>query len=242
MSTTTPTPAPSGNGSTISDPVIAALVDILKAGTSKDILALQVALIKRLLLQGDVSPSRIKPPQNVTEFGGQINLLTELGLTTVRTEAICAALGVAPPQLVDTIMNGSQISPSFNSPSNPPPTNSTSLVMSGLGILYTPSTTGRVKVTAQATIANSTAGDGGEIQISFGTGSPPSNGDVLTGTQAGNLAQSISPTANNAFTVTAFALVTNLTVGTQCWFDLAYAAINGGNATVSNVTMIVEEF
>ncbi|MGI0090123.1 MAG: hypothetical protein ACREBS_00295 [Nitrososphaerales archaeon] len=244
MSATTPTPAPSGNGSTsaISDPIIAALVEILKTSTSPDMLSLRVALIRRLLLQGDVSPSRIPSPRNITEIGGYINLLTDLGQTTVRTEALSSALGVAPPQVVDTIMNGSQNAPSLANPANPLSTSSMSPVMSGLGVLYTPSSTGRLKVTVQGTIANSTAGDGGEIQISFGTGPWPANGNPLTGTQAGNIAQSISPTANNAFTVTTFALITNLTVGTQYWFDLAYGAINGGNATVSNITMIIEEF
>jgi hypothetical protein len=238
----TPTPAPSKNGSSISDPIIAALVKILETGTSPQILALQVALLRRLLLQGDVSPSRIPAPRNISEIGGYINLLTDLGLTSTRTESIAAALGVAPPQVVDTIMNGSQTAPSMSNPADPAPTSSTTMVMAGLSVLYTPSLTGRVKVTVQATIANTNAGDGAEVQISFGTGIPPANDAVLAGSQAGTVAQSISPTANAAYTVTAFAVMTSLTVGTQYWFDLAYASIGGGDATISNITFLIEEF
>lgn len=237
----TPTPAPS-NGSKITDPVIAALVNILQTGTSPQILALQQALLKRLLLQGDVSYSRIPAPRNISEVGGYINLLTDLGLVSTRTESISAALGVAPPLVADTIMNGSQISPSMNTPADPAPTSSTTMEMAGLGVLYTPSLTGRVKVTVQATIANATADDGGEIQISYGTGTPPANAAALAGSQGGSIAQSTSPTANAAYTVTAFAVMTSLTVGTQYWFDLAYASIAGGAATISNITILIEEF
>jgi hypothetical protein len=239
-----PTPAPgsSGSSSDISDPVIAALVNILQTGTSPEMLALQTALIKRLLLQGDVSPSRIPAPRNISEVGGYINLLTDLGLNSTRTESIAAALGVAPPQIVDTILNGSRVSPTMSTPTDPAPTSSTTMVMAGLGVLYTPSLTGRVKVTVQATIANDTADDGGEIQISFGTGTAPANHDALAGAQAGSVAQSASPTANSAYTVTAFAVTAGLTVGTQYWFDLAYASTDGGDATVSNITFLIEEF
>ncbi len=217
-------------------------MNILATGTSPQVLALQQALLKRLLLDGSVLPSRIPPPKNISEVGGYINLLTDLGLTQTRTDSVAAALGVAPPQIVDTIMNGSQISPSMNNPPDPPPTASTTPVMAGLGVLYTPSLTGRVKVTIQATIANDTANDGGDVQISFGTGPAPANAAALAGSQAGAVAQSISPTAKAAYTVTAFAVMTGLMVGTQYWFDLAYSSIGGGNATVSDVTILIEEF
>jgi hypothetical protein len=239
----TPTPPPSGSGSTdITDPVIAALINIIATGTSPQVLALQQALLRRMLLEGDVIPSRIPAPRNISEVGGYINLLGTLGQTTVRTEVLASALGVAAPQLVDTILGGSQVSPSVNNPADPAPTTSTTPVMAGLKVLYTPGTTGRVKVTVQATMANATAGDGGTLQLSFGTGKAPTNGDALTGTQAGTVAQSVSPTAKSAFTVAAFAIVTGLTVGTECWFDLAYAAVTGGTLAVSNVTIIIEEF
>jgi hypothetical protein len=224
------------------DPIIAALVNIIQTGTSPQILAIQQALLRRLLLEGNVGLSRIPAPRNITEFGGYLNLLDAMGQTTVKTEAVSSALGVAPPQVVDTIMNGSQINPLFNNPANPAPTTSQTLVMSGLGVLYTPILTGRVKVTVQATLTNSTLGDGGEVQISLGKGTAPSNNAALTGQQVGAVAQSISPIANAAYTITAFAVQNSLTVGTQYWFDLAYAAINGGSLQLSNITFIIEEF
>jgi hypothetical protein len=234
------TPPPSSTGGV--DPVIAALVNIIQTGTSPQVLAIQQALLRRLLLEGNVGLSRIPAPRNITEFGGYLNLLDSMGQTTVKTEAVSSALGVAPPQIVDTIMGGSQINPSISNPADPASTASQTPVMSGLGVLYTPIMTGRVKVTVQATLSNLTSGDGGEVQISFGTGSPPQNGDLLVGKQVGAKAQSISPAANAAYTITAFAVISSLVVGTQSWFDLAYATINGGSLQLSNITVIIEEF
>ena len=83
---------------------------------------------------------------------------------------------------------------------------------------------------------------GAKSKYLWATGTAPSNSAALTGTQVGAVAQSISSTANAAYTVTAFAVQNSLIVGTQYWFDLAYAAINGGSLQLSNITVIIEEF
>lgn len=77
--------------------IVAALVNIIQAGTSPEILAMQQQLLQRLLQEGDVVPSRLPAAQNITEVGGYINLLGDLGRGDIQMELIASALGVAPP-------------------------------------------------------------------------------------------------------------------------------------------------
>jgi hypothetical protein len=86
--------------------IVAALVNIIQTGTSPEVLAMQQQLLQRLLLAGDVAPSRIPPPRNISEVGGYINLLAGLGETDVETELIASALGVAPPANLLTLTPG----------------------------------------------------------------------------------------------------------------------------------------
>ncbi len=232
-----PTPSPS-----INDPIIQALVNILQAGANPQTIQLQQALLRRLVLESDAVSSRLPPPKNITEMGGYINLLKHLGLTNLRTELLASTLGIASPQVANAVLYGTNYGPLFANPPNPATITSTIQVMAGLGIQYTPVNTGYVKVTVQATLANTTAGGGGEIQISYGTGITPSNGSVLTGTQIGPIVQSTSPNANDAISVNTFSLVTHLVVGTPYWFDLACAAVGGGVLSMSNIIIIIEEF
>lgn len=241
MSTPSPTPPPPST-SGIQDPVVAALIAMLQTGTSPQILALQQALLQRLILQGDVIPSAIPPPANITQVGGYLNLLGTLGLNQLRTEVLASALGVAPPALITPILGGSQTAPSVSTPGAPNPTSSTSLVMAGLDVSYTPMATGRLRVTVQATLANSVAGDGGQIQLEYGTGATPANGAPLTGTPAGGAAQATSATAGSTSTLTLEAIILGLAVNQAVWLDLAYAAVTGGSFSLSNLTVLIEEF
>ena len=77
--------------------IISALVSVIQTGTSPEMLAMQRQLLQRLLVEGDVVPSRLPPPQTITEMGGYINLLGDLGQVPLQTELIASALGVAPP-------------------------------------------------------------------------------------------------------------------------------------------------
>jgi hypothetical protein len=77
--------------------IVAALINIIQTGTSPEILAMQQQLLERLLVEGDVAPSRLPAPRNITEVGGYINLLGDLGQGDIQLELISSALGVAPP-------------------------------------------------------------------------------------------------------------------------------------------------
>ncbi|MFI5419072.1 MAG: hypothetical protein ACHQ2Y_09315 [Candidatus Lutacidiplasmatales archaeon] len=77
--------------------VIAALVQILQSPMTSQAQQAQQLLLQRLVLEGDIVPSRIPPPQNITEVGGYINLLTTLSQNRLREEMLASALGIAPP-------------------------------------------------------------------------------------------------------------------------------------------------
>lgn len=77
--------------------VLDALADVLRASTAPEELQARQQLLRRLALEGDVFPSRIPAPRNITEVGGYLNLLERLNETAMRTQALAAALGVAGP-------------------------------------------------------------------------------------------------------------------------------------------------
>jgi hypothetical protein len=77
--------------------VLDALVEVLKSSTTPDALQAQQLLLRRLALEGDVVPSRIPAPKNITEIGGYINLLQALNMPELRAQMLAAILGVAGP-------------------------------------------------------------------------------------------------------------------------------------------------
>ncbi|MEM3844947.1 MAG: hypothetical protein QXU98_04525 [Candidatus Parvarchaeota archaeon] len=142
--------------------------------------------------------------------------------------------------IINALLNNVKVQ--VSSPSNPSGTTSTSAVQMGLGVTYTPATTGRLLVIVVGEASNNTAGDGATVQLSYGTGSSPSNGASATGTAVGS---KISITSNAASQTVPFSLgyvLTGLTIGTSYWFDLQVAAVTGGTASVSNLTVLIIEF
>src|SRR5438105_14538929 len=89
-------PAPSTT-TTGFDTILGAIAELLRSGASPDILEAQRLILRRIALEGDVMPSRVPAPRNITEVGGYINLLTNLGETITRDQMIASALGVAGP-------------------------------------------------------------------------------------------------------------------------------------------------
>lgn len=125
-------------------------------------------------------------------------------------------------------------------PSNPTGTSSTSLVMMGLDVAFTPESTGSVWITVVGQLVNSTAGKGVQGNIKTGTGTAPVNGAANTGTSRGvSTAWSDVPSTSIPFILEGFA--TGLTLGTAYWCDLAVEAISSGTATVSGVWVYLIE-
>lgn len=79
------------------DGLLASLTDVIRSATSPDVQAAQALLLRRLALEGDVIPSRLPAPRNITEIGGYLNLVTSLGRDDLRTQMLTAVLGVAGP-------------------------------------------------------------------------------------------------------------------------------------------------
>jgi hypothetical protein len=72
-------------------------LDLINNATSGDALEAQNVILRRIALQGDVVPSRVPPPRNITEIGGYLNLLGTLKETDMRSQVLAGILGVAGP-------------------------------------------------------------------------------------------------------------------------------------------------
>jgi hypothetical protein len=84
-----------GEASTAEDRALDALTRILDSSISPDMLEAQRMILRRLALSGDLFPSRIPAPLNITEVGGYLNLIERDPI--LRAQVLASALGVAGP-------------------------------------------------------------------------------------------------------------------------------------------------
>jgi hypothetical protein len=112
------------------------------------------------------------------------------------------------------------------------PANTTTYFMQGLAGAITPKTTGTVIMTISGTVVDpsgTAAGNGIIYQLSYGTGTAPTNAAALTGTQVGSTQTYTNPTtiiaADTNVPFSTQAVVTGLTVGTAYWIDLAAKSV-----------------
>jgi hypothetical protein len=135
---------------------------------------------------------------------------------------------------------------------NPTGTSNTTGVMMGLGlaggdgthggITTSAATSGLVMMTISGTIFNATAiADGAKVQLRFGTGTAPINTAALTGTTRGGNVQYIAPTTATKVPFCITALATGLTASTAYWIDVGLAAITGGTATITDLSISAYE-
>lgn len=73
------------------------LADLIKSANSPEMRQAQLMLMRRLALSGDVVPSRIPPPLNITEIGGYLNLFGKLQLPDFQRQVLSSIFGVAGP-------------------------------------------------------------------------------------------------------------------------------------------------
>lgn len=107
-----PGPAPGGDGSTggpVSTPapdtgsteaqvggqLAQSLLDLVTHATSGDVLEAQRIILRRIALQGDIVPSRVPAPRNISEIGGYLNLLESLGQSDMELQTLAGILGIA---------------------------------------------------------------------------------------------------------------------------------------------------
>lgn len=161
--------------------------------------------------------------------------------------AVALTLALAAPAgaQVKTVSSGrtSALSTAQATPGAPTGTTNTSGLMMGLAGAVTPKSTGNLLILVSGTISNNTASDGAKVQIRYGTGTAPANAAALTGTTAGGMPQFVPPATGGLKVPFALnAVVTGLSVSTAYWIDVALAAITGGTASISDVSVSVIEF
>ncbi len=83
----------------LEEQALTALLDVIRAGSTPEAVQAQALMLRRLALQGDVVGSRVPAPRNISEIGGYINLLTDLGEPDVRTQMLASLLGVSGPNV-----------------------------------------------------------------------------------------------------------------------------------------------
>jgi hypothetical protein len=127
-------------------------------------------------------------------------------------------------------------------PADPTGTTSTTGVMMGLAVAFTPVRSGNIMVQVEGQMQNNTGGDGAKASLYYGTGSAPANGAALTGTQKGKPGQiDAVPTASKKWPFGISTIITGLTLNTAIWLDLALAAITGGTANLNGLEIVVTE-
>jgi hypothetical protein len=124
----------------------------------------------------------------------------------------------------------------------PANTSSGTAKMQGIGALITPSSTGRVLVIISGVMGNATANAGGITNLRTGTGTPPANGDAVTGTLlAGTMREGVYPGASEVTPFSSQRVLDGLTVGTPYWFDADLATTGAGTAYLTATTISLVE-
>lgn len=133
-----------------------------------------------------------------------------------------------------------------NEPANPTGTSDTAdYHMMGLAGAFTPRYSGKIHLTIQGNINNNKAGGGGGVLavIRYGTGTPPGNGDAITGTGCGSVAilQS-SPSGTFVQPVTLVCDFHGATTDTDWWYDVALKSDVSDTASIAQVVMGAHEW
>jgi hypothetical protein len=119
-------------------------------------------------------------------------------------------------------------------PADPVATASATLVMMGLGVMFTPNLSGRVMVMLSGVAFTWTSVVPFAAGGRFGTGKPPANGDAVSGTRFGAATDPvITAAATSGGVGFMLADIVGLIPGTTYWFDLALSTTNAGAAATA---------
>ena len=131
-------------------------------------------------------------------------------------------------------------------PANQTAINSATYLMNGLGVIssvpcrLTPGATGRVLVIITGDLVENATAQTATVQLSYGTGTAPSNAGALAGTQVGGELAWVSLTGQLTQTFAIHQLITGLTVNTDYWFDLNMKS-SAGTIQATNVNFTAVE-
>jgi hypothetical protein len=67
---------------------------ILEQETEPEMVELKRLLLRRIIMESDIKPSRIPAPLNITEIGGYFNLMMKLKQDDMVRQTIAAILGL----------------------------------------------------------------------------------------------------------------------------------------------------
>jgi hypothetical protein len=67
---------------------------LLEQEVSPEMLELKKMLIRRIIMESDIKPSRIPAPLNITEIGGYINLMRTLEQEEMLRQTLASILGL----------------------------------------------------------------------------------------------------------------------------------------------------
>lgn len=155
------------------------------------------------------------------------NDLIRLGLTT----ELAARSDRGASQLITS---------QFVTPADPTMTASAIGVMMGLGasLLAYPGPTGALVVAFTGDCSIDTNGAQGRIRARMAAGTPPANGDALTGATLGQPQELIVAAANQKLPFAIIVSISMLSPVQQVWFDLSLAT-SAGNALIENLNVTI---
>ena len=120
-------------------------------------------------------------------------------------------------------------------------TTSTSLVSTGLGVLFTPLKTGTVIIEVSAFGNNGTLADGIQVGVGYTAGSALVALGTAMGAQANGYTEAIAAVAGDNSNLSFTAYIQGLQSGTEYAIQPTFASITGGTSTLTITSMIVEE-
>jgi hypothetical protein len=129
-------------------------------------------------------------------------------------------------------------------PANPLATTSTTRVMMGLNIPFTPTGSGKVLITVTGTAQTATAAAAITLSGQVGTGNPPGNGVPVSGNRFGGASNQTLGPATAAAAGIGFAVtdIVTFTPGTGHWVDLALATGSAADAaSVASLSVTLTE-
>lgn len=170
---------------------------------------------------------------NAAVIGKVLTGLSTTPGTIADTDSILSAIGKLIGNITHTIYSATPVDPGT--------TSSTVGVMMGLAIPFTPTTTGKIRITITGDVDNATNARGSQYQIRYGTGTAPNNGVALTGTAIGALQKFFNNNANERSPFTLIYPITGLTLNTSIWVDISLASITGGTSRVRDLAVVIEE-
>ena len=124
-------------------------------------------------------------------------------------------------------------------PADPISTTSSSAVMMGLGTSSSifPNKSGTLLAMASGDVYNEDISGGSQIQLRYGISSAPANGDSATGSAIGGL---VKTDIGSKVPFSLNAIIPNLTIGQNYWFDISLAAITG-TSSISDISISIIE-